>query len=429
MLQSYYEEIQRKRNAARFFWLIVFLFAGSLYFFFQGYYPAIYLERFFSASGGSLTESGSLIRSFWIVNINIKNPDTTILLNDLPYTNREKKMVNYGNYKISITKPGYVSWEMPFTIDKETPYYIDDITLLPRGDYTKFEKHLSNIINIGKNGWLTQSGNTIWFYGENFLNGNLVLTGTMDYIGEGKFLSGNTLMEYNMEEWIWKNKTNPLLSKFLQSCKSPQSKNGYLLCPGNMSLLTEKWKTLTGIISTGNGYIETASFLIVDNPDDLNPKTLSLSGTPLTNHLFTEIEGTWYTPWSSGSLISIGEISKKKIETGLNEIEYMSWENGFLIMIGEFRWSHTLTLWDPHFATTVRKIKLPDQKMEAIRIYNFWGNFFLKTSNSLLFFYKGASNIVWLVEGKILAVGENFALYENNWEIWKGSWIEESTGK
>ena len=89
---------------------------------------------------------------------------------------------------------------MPFTIDKETPYYIDDITLLPRGDYTKFEKHLSNIINIGKNGWLTQSGNTIWFYGENFLNGNLVLTGTMDYIGEGKFLSGNTLMEYNMEE-------------------------------------------------------------------------------------------------------------------------------------------------------------------------------------------------------------------------------------
>lgn len=109
MLQSYYEEIQRKRNAARFFWLIVFLFAGSLYFFFQGYYPAIHLEKIFSASGGSITESGSLIRSFGIVNINIKNPDTTILLNDLPYSNREKKMVNYGNYRISITKPGYIS--------------------------------------------------------------------------------------------------------------------------------------------------------------------------------------------------------------------------------------------------------------------------------------------------------------------------------
>lgn len=81
MLPSYFEEIRKKRNAARLFWAIVFLFAATLYFFFQGYYPAIHLQRFFSASGGSLMESGSLIRSFGIVNINIKTPTTNSLLN------------------------------------------------------------------------------------------------------------------------------------------------------------------------------------------------------------------------------------------------------------------------------------------------------------------------------------------------------------
>ena len=88
---------------------------------------------------------------------------------------------------------------MPFIIDKETPYYIDDITLLPRGTYTQLGKHLSNIVNIGADSWLTQSGDTTWFYGENFLSGSLVLTGTINHIGEGKFLSGNTLMEYSTE--------------------------------------------------------------------------------------------------------------------------------------------------------------------------------------------------------------------------------------
>lgn len=166
MLQSYYEEIRRKRNAARFFWLIVFLFAGSLYFFFQGYYPALHFQRFFSASGGSLTETGGIIRSFGIVNINVKNSETTISLNGLPYVNSEKKMVDYGNYTISITKPGYISGEMPFIIDKETPYYIDDITLLPKGSYSELQKNISNIVNIGTDTWLTQSGNTTWLYGE-----------------------------------------------------------------------------------------------------------------------------------------------------------------------------------------------------------------------------------------------------------------------
>lgn len=41
MMQTYYDEIRKKRRASRIFWGFVFFFAFFLYFFFQGYYPAI----------------------------------------------------------------------------------------------------------------------------------------------------------------------------------------------------------------------------------------------------------------------------------------------------------------------------------------------------------------------------------------------------
>lgn len=149
-------------------------------------------------------------------------------------------MVDYGNYTIAIDKPGYVSGEMSFTIDKETPYYIDDITLLPDGTYAPLDKDISNIAALGNESWLAQSGTTTWFYGGGFETGSLVLTGTVDHIGEGRFLSGTSIMEYNTKEGIWKTKTSSALTRYLQACPSPKYQNGYLRCESKNTLLTEK---------------------------------------------------------------------------------------------------------------------------------------------------------------------------------------------
>ncbi len=83
MLTSYADEIREKRRAARVFWGIVFLFAGFLYFFFQGYYPSIDFRVKELFSSGGLTASGmkrDLIRSFGIINISAKPTDAEILL-------------------------------------------------------------------------------------------------------------------------------------------------------------------------------------------------------------------------------------------------------------------------------------------------------------------------------------------------------------
>ena len=53
MLDSFYEEIQRKRNSYRIFWVIVIVFAVLLYMFFQGYYFSVRLgfEKLLEAGG------------------------------------------------------------------------------------------------------------------------------------------------------------------------------------------------------------------------------------------------------------------------------------------------------------------------------------------------------------------------------------------
>lgn len=62
---------------------------------------------------------------------------------------------------------------------------------------------------------------------------------------------------------------------------------------------------------------------------------------------------------------------------------------------------------EPYFLEIPENIELNE-----IRIYEKMGNFFLKTTNSLLFFYRNSNKLEWLINGKILAIGKDFALYE-----------------
>jgi hypothetical protein len=48
-------------------------------------------------------------------------------------------MVSYDTYTLSIGKPGYIQSRVRFAIDRETPYYIDKVTLIPRAVYTKVD--------------------------------------------------------------------------------------------------------------------------------------------------------------------------------------------------------------------------------------------------------------------------------------------------
>lgn len=165
MLESYHEEIIRKKRAARIFWVIVFAFAGLLYFFFQGYYPDV---QFRLANIGSGTVSGEerrlTIKSFGIVNIKTTPENFDLRLNDAPYGNNEKKMVDYGDYTFTISGEGYIPGKMSFNIDNEKPYYIDLLTVIPKPNYLPYSRKFDQVAKTGENSWITQdaSGMTLF---------------------------------------------------------------------------------------------------------------------------------------------------------------------------------------------------------------------------------------------------------------------------
>lgn len=163
MIESYQTEVARKQRAARIFWLIVFTFAGFLYFFFQGYYPDIRLgvKQFLGASGNTLGENPSdLIKSFGIINISVKKPTgATISLGSGSYVNNDKLMTNYGTYTASISKSGYITDVFDFVIDRESPYYISTVSLLRELSYARVATGSYTVRKIDDTSWM-QSGSS-----------------------------------------------------------------------------------------------------------------------------------------------------------------------------------------------------------------------------------------------------------------------------
>lgn len=208
-MQSYYDEIRKKRNAARIFWLIVFLFAGFLYFFFQGYYPDISFHLTNIRKGSISGEGGVTIRSFGIVNVKVSPTTSTLMLNGDFYGNDEKKMTDYGDYRLSINNEGHLPTTLRFSITKEKPFFIESIFLVPRPIYTVFSGSIDLIRRIDTSAWIVENGSGMVLYGESLLTGTLISTGHLTPIGEGKFLSGNTIVSYDTETKTWVRENYP----------------------------------------------------------------------------------------------------------------------------------------------------------------------------------------------------------------------------
>ena len=77
----------------------------------------------------------------------------------------------------------------------------------------------------------------------------------------------------------------------------------------------------------------------------------------------------------------------------------------------------------------MRTLEFPDIPLDEVRIYEKNRNYFIKTKNALLFFYRESDEIEWIIDGKILAIGDTFALYEKEDGIWLADWKDENLKK
>jgi hypothetical protein len=428
MIESYQAEVARKQKAARIFWLIVFTFAGFLYFFFQGYYPDVRLgvKQFLGTSGSTLGDSPSdLIKSFGIINISVKKPTgATISLGSGSYVNNDKLMTNYGEYTATISKVGYISDVFDFVIDRESPYYISIVSLLRAPTYARVATGSYTVRKIGDTSWIQSGASGSVLLDESFSGGIRLTPGSRVSIGEGYFLSGKTIMTYNTDEKAWEPQIWSGSSDFIADCSTQISVRSVVLsCDQAQTVLTDKWRTLTGILAIGRDWIRRSDRLLTG--DNLTP--LALTGAELQSPNYIERDGNWYSQ-SGATFVPLRSNTSKKIlppiVTDLDTIEYVRWVAWELIIIGKKGSQGTLAIMSIE-KNTIRYVTFPDTPLTEVRIEKYDGNLFIKTRNALLFLYNDSDTIEWLIDGEILAFSPVAALYSQDGALWRASWGDE----
>ena len=205
-----------------------------------------------------------LIKSFGIINISVDPGDATITLGSGTYTNNEKKMTNYGTYSLLISREGYLPSGSQFTIDRETPYYIDLLTLLPIPTYSPYGSGVAHIANIGNNDWIAHQGSGMVLLDKYFSGSTKIASSRLTHIGEGYFLSGKTLQTYSSKKELWEKKTWNGSASFITQCSASVSIiYGRMYCRDDMTLLTEKGLIFTGVTNVLSDGFRSGNTLIV----------------------------------------------------------------------------------------------------------------------------------------------------------------------
>lgn len=114
------------------------------------------------------------MKSFGIINVSVKPSDAAITLGSGTYGNNEKRMTNYGTYILMIDHDGYISSKNTFIIDKEIPYYIDSLILVPTPTYTRIGTGMDHIANIRDNEWIAHTASGMILMNEALSSGTYV---------------------------------------------------------------------------------------------------------------------------------------------------------------------------------------------------------------------------------------------------------------
>lgn len=416
MLESYDQEIIRKRRAARIFWFLVFSFATFLYFFFQWYYPALDItwKQVFSSWGMRELTRDELIRSFGIINVRVHPRDAHIAINGTSFGFDEKRMVPYGKYRLSVGKPGYIQDRVRFTIDKKMPYFISEITLIPQAIYTKIGSGSIEMTKLDEDRWLSKEWKTHLLFDAYLATGSRIPPWG-EPIGEGYTLSWTTLFLYGDSEWEKKAWSGSV--ELLRSCTwKPKIEYSILWCPQNGNALSMDGFLYKNITSVSRTYLLSQDALFAKK------KQYNLNMQERQNMQFIEIDGTWYTPnkWLLIPIVSnIDKTAVPLIETTLESILHLSRIEDTLVIFWK-KWVDTYMILEKN--NEMMLIPFPSIDLDGLELTKSNGTIFIRTNKTLMFLYDGSERIEWLTEWEILAHSEVAAIYKKDGALWRVSW-------
>lgn len=422
MIESYQIEILKKRRNARWFWVIVFTFSFLLYFFFQGYYPDVRLgwARIFSEKEtiGEETSIEDLIKSFGIINIKVIPTSARMYLESGSYGNNEKRMSNYGLYTLTIQQEGYIENFLSFSIDKEKPYFIEEVSLLETPRYmslswvTAVYPTSTQVPLYESSGWLSYSGTIILQqWKDTTINIKPLVWGRY-------FASGGTIIEWDTNRW---KRVSQDRENYIETCPDILWKYSLLSCPEFSSVFTYDDRYLTGVIDIRQSVI-TLSGASVSIQDGRIQKTIDT--TKLRTSSLYHLDDILYsvTGWV---LKPMTTWDAEIITTPLDSISLVQYVGTELVILGMQEDKHILLIRhrkDPIDRT--RSIILPDQlDYDTLEFHDRKWNLFIESSNALLFIYRAGDILEWIVDGKVLSSTDGDVIYETRDDgIWQATW-------
>ena len=118
------------------------------------------------------------------------------------------------------------------------------------------------------------------------------------------------------------------------------------------------------------------------------------------------MSGDWYTN-SGATFVSIDSMNPKILDFDLDfeKIDFTQQLGRELVVIGTKNDTKKMVLVDTHTQKRGQYLKIPENvALENVRIY------------------RESEKLEWIIDGKILAIGDTFALYEKDDGVWIADW-------
>lgn len=437
MIETYFEEVKRKKRNARIFWLITLIISMVFYFFFKGYYISIDvdLKNFFLEKNttqtwvqNTLTWANSSIvsvNSFGIIHIKTIPQDSEIYINnEKKYISSEKFFTDYGDYFVDFSKEWFLSGSLNFNINSQKNFYINEIFLQKNPEYKISNISDSRIFPMENNFWIWYSSGSTVLYEKNFEKPLILANSELEHIGYNKFFSWSEIVEFSPFYKKFIPVSSEIQKNFIKTCSDILINSYFLHCPETEKIITNDDKTLTGILDFGKNFAKTENSLYLWENSSFEKIDFLENSFFKNSKNFVKIGNSWF---ASDNFV-LTEISSKNnlnknFVHNFDKVHFVQKISDKIFVIGEEKDKNFLKIFFLNPDLEAKIIDLSgDIEFFDIRIYEKNNNFFIKTRNSLLFLYNDWNSISWLANGKILAIWEDFVIYEKNSEIWEANW-------
>jgi hypothetical protein len=143
-------------------------------------------------------------------------------------------MSDYGDYRMHITGSGYLANTMEFKIDREKPFFIEKVSLLPSPQY-RIIPTAKKLYQITDDTYIIQAASGLMWSGST-MSGRVNHSGSLDHIGGKYFKTNTTILRWEIDKFML---ADEYITNYIRTCPQVAWVYELFYCPQVQSILTQ----------------------------------------------------------------------------------------------------------------------------------------------------------------------------------------------